>query len=163
MDKGNTTRGLQQVQKAWQACVQSGGFDSALSSNLRIVSVSEEGEVICQFKVENDHLNVYNGLHGGYISTLIDIGGSLAITYKGGFASGVSTDLSVSFISTATAGDLITVRSRCDKLGKSMAYSTTEILKKNPKTQADELIACGRHTKFVLLSRQENDKLKSNL
>ncbi|KAJ9054592.1 hypothetical protein DSO57_1012657 [Entomophthora muscae] len=109
MDKGNTTRGLQQVQKAWQACVQSGGFDSALSSNLRIVSVSEEGEVICQFKVENDHLNVYNGLHGGYISTLIDIGGSLAITYKGGFASGVSTDLSVSFISTATAGDLITV------------------------------------------------------
>ncbi|KAJ9074895.1 hypothetical protein DSO57_1001882 [Entomophthora muscae] len=156
-------KGLPQVQKVWQAFLQAKGYDSTVASNIRILSATEEGEVVCQFNVEKIHLNRLKGIHGGFVSTLVDIGGSLAIAAKGMFSTGVSTDISVSFLSKATLDDVVTMRSRCDKLGKSMAYTTTELLKRNPETQAEEIVAYGRHTKFVLLAHQSDAKIKSDV
>ncbi|KAJ9068409.1 hypothetical protein DSO57_1028985 [Entomophthora muscae] len=163
MQDSNILKGLPQVQKVWQSYIQTISFNSTIASNLQIISASEDGEVICKLKVEDIHLNPHKSMHGGFISSLVDIGGSLAIAAKGMFATGVSTDISATFLGKSAVGDIITMRSRCDKLGKSMAYTTTELLKIDPKTQAEKIIAHGRHTKFVLLAHEINSKLKSNL
>lgn len=44
----------------------------------------------------------------------------------------------------ARAGDVLTIKSECQKAGKSLAFATVEIFNEEGK-----LIATGKHTKFV--------------
>jgi uncharacterized protein (TIGR00369 family) len=61
-----------------------------------------------QMKVESRHLNAYGNLHGGMLGLLIDWAGSIAISAKlRSIMSGVSTDMAVSCIRTATLGDVL--------------------------------------------------------
>ncbi len=58
--------------------------------------------------VEQKHVNSLSTLHGGVISSLVDVGGSLAIAAKRQIEyTGVSTDLSVSFVSSGKLGETI--------------------------------------------------------
>lgn len=41
-----------------------------------------------------------HNLHGGTIAAIVDLGGSLAVASKGLFATGVSTDLNVTYMSS---------------------------------------------------------------
>ncbi|KAF9947119.1 hypothetical protein BGZ72_010848 [Mortierella alpina] len=68
-------------------------------------------------------------------------------------ATGVSTDLNISFISGAKIGDKLFINSRCDKIGGTLAYTSVEI-----KT-GDKLVALGRHTKFVRLAHKTNAEM----
>lgn len=82
-------------------------------------------------------------LHGGTIASMVDLGGSLAVASKGLFATGVSTDLSVTYVkSGGKIGDRIFGEATCDKFGKRMAFTTIVF-----KNQKDELVARGSHTK----------------
>ena len=55
-------------------------------------------------------------LHGGTIATMVDLGGSLAVASRGLFATGVSTDLNVTYLSSGGhVGDLIKAEVTCDK------------------------------------------------
>ncbi|CAG8452069.1 8014_t:CDS:2 [Ambispora leptoticha] len=92
--------------------------------------------------------NAQNGLHGGPIATLMDIGGSLAIASKGLNSTGVSTDLNVSYISGATLNDVLKIEGNCEKLGKTLAYTSIDIYNK----ETGKIIAKGRHTKYVTLA-----------
>lgn len=49
------------------------------------------------------------GCHGGLLSTIVDVGGSLAIAAEDMHATGVSTDLNVSFVSGAKLGDKLSI------------------------------------------------------
>ena len=78
----------------------------------------------------------------------VDLGGSLAVASKGLFATGVSTDLSVTYLNSGGGiGDKIRAEVTCDKFGKTMAYTSIKFL--NDK---DELVARGSHTKYVALA-----------
>lgn len=57
----------------------------------------------------------------------VDLGGSLAIASKGLFATGVSTDINISYISGVKQGEKIQVEARVDKLGKTLAFTTVEM------------------------------------
>lgn len=47
-------------------------------------------------------------LHGGTIASLVDLGGSLALSSRGLFSTGVSTDLNVTYLSSGgTIGESI--------------------------------------------------------
>ncbi|KAF9585339.1 hypothetical protein BGW38_002821 [Lunasporangiospora selenospora] len=103
--------------------------------------------------------NRLGGCHGGLLSTIVDVGGSLAIASESGkhglmSATGVSTDLNISFVSGAKLGDKLTIDSRCDKIGGSLAYTTVEI------SVGDKVVALGRHTKFVRLAHKANAERK---
>ncbi|KAI9833138.1 MAG: hypothetical protein M1819_003760 [Sarea resinae] len=76
---------------------------------------------------------------------MVDLGGSLAVASKGLFATGVSTDLNVTYLNSGgKVGDTIRAEVHCDKFGKTLAYTTIRFL--NEKNQ---LVARGSHTKFV--------------
>lgn len=66
-------------------------------------------------------------MHGGLLATVVDIGGSLAIASKGLFATGVSTDINISYISGVKQGEMIQVEARVDRLGKTLAFTTVEL------------------------------------
>jgi hypothetical protein len=48
-------------------------------------------------------------LHGGVIASIIDVVSSFAIVSAGCYATGVSADLNVSYLSSAYLGDIITI------------------------------------------------------
>lgn len=83
----------------------------------------------------------------------------MAIASEGLYATGVSTDINISYISGAKAGEKITVDARVDKLGKTLAFTTVEMFsngrlgKRNSLILTlfsyDFIVASGRHNKFV--------------
>lgn len=55
-------------------------------------------------------------LHGGTIASMVDLGGSLAVASRGLFATGVSTDLNVTYLNSGgKIGDIIRAEVTCDK------------------------------------------------
>ncbi|KAF9399390.1 hypothetical protein BGX21_006324 [Mortierella sp. AD011] len=135
--------------------LSAGGFDAQALSGLKLISASK-GSILCELQVEKQHLNRLGGCHGGLLSTIVDIGGSLAIASEEMHATGVSTDLNVSFVSSAKIGDTLSINSKCDKLGGTLAYTSVEI------SVGDKVVALGRHTKFVRLAHQQNAKAKES-
>ncbi|OBW64600.1 MAG: Heme peroxidase [Aureobasidium pullulans] len=89
--------------------------------------------------------NRLNILHGGTIASMVDLGGSLAVASRGLFATGVSTDLNVTYLNSGgKIGDLIRAEVTCDKFGKTLAYTSI-----NFHNEKQELVARGSHTKYV--------------
>ena len=72
-----------------------------------------------------------------------DLGGSLAAASRGLFSTGVSTDLSVTYLSSGgKVGDLLRAEVICDKFGKTLAYTSIKF-----HNAQNELVARGSHTK----------------
>ncbi|KAI9255145.1 putative PaaI_thioesterase family protein [Phascolomyces articulosus] len=130
------------VQKVLKSFQTEGGYDSLVLPGLRVIN-SEEGRVQAEFTVEKQHLNRLQSVHGGLLATVVDIGGSLALASKGLYATGVSTDINISYISGAKEGQVVTIDCRCDKLGKTLAFTSVEL------SSNGRLVATGRHNKFV--------------
>ncbi|GLA16264.1 hypothetical protein AnigIFM62618_002834 [Aspergillus niger] len=79
---------------------------------------------------------------------MVDLGGSLAVASRGLFATGVSTDLNVTYLSSGgKVGDRILAEVSCDKFGKTLAYTSIKFA--NTK---GEVFARGSHTKFVAVA-----------
>lgn len=57
----------------------------------------------------------------------MDVGGSLALASKGLYATGVSTDINISYISSAKEGDVVTVVSICQCYIHGYAYVTMNL------------------------------------
>ncbi|KAI8381314.1 HotDog domain-containing protein [Radiomyces spectabilis] len=145
-------RSPEMVNKVLQSFYAAGGYDALVLPKLSIVN-SETGRVQAKFQVEKQHLNRLQSVHGGLLATAVDIGGSLALASHGLFATGVSTDINISYISGAKEGQTITLDARCDKLGKTLAFTSIDL------TADGRLVATGRHTKFVAqaYSHPENE------
>ncbi|CAK7267898.1 hypothetical protein SEPCBS57363_002823 [Sporothrix epigloea] len=76
---------------------------------------------------------------------MVDLGGSLAVASHGVFATGVSTDLNVTYLSNGGAiGDTIKATAVCDRIGKTLAYTSITFTNKK-----GEIAARGSHTKFI--------------
>ncbi|KAK8922154.1 putative esterase C31F10.02 [Metarhizium anisopliae] len=118
---------------------------TAFTKALRIVS-AQPGRVDFELDIHKDHTNRLSTLHGGTLASLVDLGGSLAVASTGRFATGVSTDLNVTYLAPGgKPGDLLRGTATCDKIGKTLAFTTVTFT--NGKGQ---LAARGSHTKFVL-------------
>ncbi|KAF9128347.1 hypothetical protein BGW39_005156 [Mortierella sp. 14UC] len=144
---------LQHVKRVWTNFLSQGGYDAYALSGLKLVSANK-GSCLCELDVAPQHLNRLGGCHGGLLSTIVDVGGSLAIAAEEMHATGVSTDLNVSFVSGAKLGDKLSINSRCDKIGGTLAYTTVEI------SVGDKVVALGRHTKYVRLAHKSNKEMK---
>lgn len=119
--------------------------------------------------------NRLNILHGGTIASMVDLGGSLAVASRGLFATGVSTDLNVTYLSSGgKVGDLIKAEVTCDKcmlrpetlgleaniciVGKTLAYTSI-----NFSNSKGEVFARGSHTKYVALAWKDPNNIVEEL
>ncbi|KAJ2616498.1 hypothetical protein H4S08_000734 [Coemansia sp. RSA 1365] len=104
---------------------------------------AETGRVRGEVEVTKDYLNAISGTHGGWLSTLVDAGGSLAVATHGFETTGVSTDLSVSFLAPSGEGSTIIFDAQVLKLGRTLAYTRVDIF------SGEKMVATGSHTKYV--------------
>ncbi|KAG5937352.1 hypothetical protein E4U59_004420 [Claviceps monticola] len=122
------------------------------SNNFRIMS-AEAGRVNFELDIRKNHINRLNTIHGGTLASLVDLAGSLAVASTGRFVTGVSTDLNVTYlVPGGNPGDLLKGTATCDKIGKTLAYTTVSFT--NSKGQ---LAARGSHTKYVVGTMGDTD------
>ncbi|KAJ9649764.1 hypothetical protein H2201_001910 [Coniosporium apollinis] len=90
---------------------------------------------------------------------MVDLGGSLAVASKGLFATGVSTDLNVTYLSSGgKIGDTIKAEVTCDKFGKTLAFTSIKFF-----NNKDEMFARGSHTKYVALAWKDPNNIVEEL
>ncbi|KAL2266012.1 hypothetical protein VTJ83DRAFT_5364 [Remersonia thermophila] len=129
------------------------GLESRLFRNsLRILN-AKTGTVTMELEVQPHHTNRLQILHGGTIASLVDLGGSLAVASRGYYATGVSTDLNVSYLSSGgKVGNRLKIAASCDKIGKTLAFTRVAFY-----DESDNLVARGSHTKFIAQAVQGNE------
>ena len=67
--------------------------------------------------VESKHGNRLSTLHGGLSASLVDTSGSLAVGMYGFWFTGVSTDISITFVKPAALGEEIIIESQVISMG----------------------------------------------
>ncbi|KAJ5778321.1 Thioesterase superfamily [Penicillium odoratum] len=135
---------LRFVRSVWESFRASSGLEPRLLDGLR-VTAARPGTVNFELEVQKQHTNRLNILHGGTIASMVDLGGSLAVASRGLFATGVSTDLNVTYLNSGgKVGDKILAEVT---FGKTLAF--TNIKFTNPE---GVVVARGSHTKYVTLA-----------
>ncbi|KAJ5128521.1 esterase [Penicillium atrosanguineum] len=138
---------LRFVRSVWESFRASSGLEPRLLNNLQ-VTAARPGTVNFELEIQKEHTNRLNILHGGTIASMVDLGGSLAVASRGLFATGVSTDLNVTYLNSGgKIGDKILAEVTCDKFGKTLAYTNIKFM--NGK---GDIVARGSHTKYVTLA-----------
>ncbi|KAJ5946244.1 hypothetical protein N7454_003083 [Penicillium verhagenii] len=108
---------------------------------------AERGVVRARLQVSPRQLNSKGTLHGAFSACVTDWAGGMAIASHGLDSTGVSTDIHVNYLSTATEGDWLEIESRANKVGKSLAFTTVTISKRTEESLT--IVAQGSHTKYV--------------
>ncbi|KXS14269.1 Thioesterase/thiol ester dehydrase-isomerase [Gonapodya prolifera JEL478] len=130
-----------------QRLVGSGGMDSRVFPHLAVTEAIP-GRVRCELVVTKEVANKHDTIHGGAIASLVDIIGSTAIATHGpNYQSHVSVDLNVSYLKAAPLNSKVHIEGTCDRLGRTLAFTTTTV------KMGDDLVAVGRHTKFIMQPR----------
>ncbi|KAF2813973.1 acyl-coenzyme A thioesteras-like protein 13 [Mytilinidion resinicola] len=149
---------LKFVRSVWDSFRASSGLEPRLLDSLQVTHASP-GKVKFELGIEKQHTNRLSILHGGTIASMVDLGGSLAVASRGLYATGVSTDLNVTYLSSGgKIGDLIKAEASCDKFGKTLAFTSIKFL--NDK---DEVFARGSHTKYVALAWKDPNNIVDEL
>lgn len=80
------------------------------------ITAAEPGKVNFELPIEKHHLNRLGILHGATLATMVDTSGSLAVASRGLYSTGVSTDLSVTYLNAGgKLGDVVKGEVICDK------------------------------------------------
>ncbi|PMD22915.1 acyl-coenzyme A thioesteras-like protein 13 [Hyaloscypha hepaticicola] len=149
-------RFVRSVLKSFQA--ESGLEPRLFGENIR-VTAAEPGRVDFELDIKKEHTNRLNIIHGGTIASMVDLGGSLAVASRGLYATGVSTDLNVTYLNSGgQVGDVLKAVVTCDKFGKTLAYTSIKFT--NAK---GELAARGSHTKYVALAWKHPENIVEEL
>jgi len=122
-----------------------------LLSNVLVKSASSS-RVICHLALEPHHLNSKGGLHGAVSACIVDFIGGVAIAaYDQRSQTGVSTDIHVTYLSSAKIGDTIEIEGTAPKVGGSLAFTECVIRKIVEEKEREEwpIVSKGTHTKFV--------------
>ncbi|KAJ5222532.1 esterase [Penicillium citrinum] len=103
---------LRFVRSVWESFRATSGLEPRLLNNLQ-VTAARPGTVNFELQIQKEHTNRLNILHGGTIASMVDLGGSLAVASRGLYATGVSTDLNVTYLNSGgKVGDKILAVSR---------------------------------------------------
>ncbi|KAG4028242.1 hypothetical protein MFRU_023g00780 [Monilinia fructicola] len=150
---------LRFVRSVLRSFQESSGLEPRLfGENLRVTG-AEPGRVDFELDIKKEHTNRLNIIHGGTIASMVDLGGSLAVASRGLYATGVSTDLNVTYLNPGgKVGDVLKAVVTCDKFGKTLAYTSIQFT--NSK---GEIAARGSHTKYVALAWKEPKNIVEEL
>ena len=125
-------------------------------SGIELVSASK-GSMVAKLPVSAQILNSKGGLHGSVSATIVDWAGGLAIASTGLEKTGVSTDIHVSYVSSAKLGDVLTIEGNASKVGRNMGFTTVTIYKGEGENKS--VVAHGTHTKYIV--RDQDPDMKS--
>ncbi|KAH8909231.1 Thioesterase/thiol ester dehydrase-isomerase [Coniochaeta sp. PMI_546] len=141
---------LAHVQKVWDRIRPNSTIYRLLLSELQWVSASH-GRIVVRLTLQPVHLNSKRTLHGSVSATIVDWAGGMAIASTGLHKTGVSTDIHISYVSTAKDNDMIEIEAWVSKVGRSLAYTMVEIRKVGVGGIGGKgLIVCtGSHTKYL--------------
>lgn len=142
---------LDHVSRVWSHKITASQPYALLIPNMRITSASSEGRITGEMVLEPQHVNSLGGIHGTTSAAIIDFSGGMAIVAKsGGDKTGVSTDIHISYVSSARVGDTVEVECWLNKLGRTMAFTSIEIRKKGGDGKGGKkVLVTGSHTKYV--------------
>lgn len=121
-----------------------GSYNSLLTHSISVDHESP-GRFVCTLRVPAYLCNADGRLHGGAITSLVDIIGSGPLYSMGMPHSGVSVDINVTIIAGACLGEEIEIEAKTLGAGKSMAVVSVDIRLK----ATGKLVAQGRHTKLL--------------
>lgn len=103
-----------------------------------------KGKVTCSIKVTPDVANRFGGLHGGCIATIVDtIGTAAMVTVQE--RSGVSTHISVDYLSPSPLGTWVDIEAEVVKAGRSVSLVRVTLTNRD----TGKVVAVGTHQKFV--------------
>lgn len=89
-------------------------------------------------------------MHGGFTGTIVDNVTSYAMISKGTHP-GVTANLSVSYITPASLGDVLEIEANTVRAGKKMAYLDLVIRRKSD----DRIIAKGGQVKYIQFDKKK--------
>lgn len=112
------------------------------------IAYAKDGKIIAYLPVRQVHLNSKGTLHGTVTACLTDWAGGMAIASTGAEKIGVSTDIHNTFVSTAKEGDVLEIESVAGKVGRTLAFTTVEIRKRDSENKS-LVVSTGTHTKYV--------------
>ncbi|GAA5952040.1 hypothetical protein JCM3765_005178 [Sporobolomyces pararoseus] len=143
----------------WNNFRNAGGHDANSFAHMKIVSASP-GKVSSEMIVKQHQTNRLTSLHGGLIASLVDTGGSLALSSKGLWLTGVSTDINITYVRSAKLGEKLGIKSEVINMGRTLAFTRTEI----NSLETGKLLAYGSHTKYIkdALKGDKNVKLSED-
>ncbi|KAJ6476916.1 HotDog domain-containing protein [Mycena sanguinolenta] len=111
------------------------------------LSSTAHGHVALELVVLPVHVNSKAVLHGSLSATLVDLVGGLAIASTGS-KTGLSTDMHVSFVGSASEGDTLRIEGFAERVGATLAFTRVRIEKEGREGERF-LVATGSHTKYV--------------
>ncbi|KAL8783732.1 MAG: hypothetical protein Q9213_004413 [Squamulea squamosa] len=136
---------LEHVRNYWTKMKPNSPIYSFLLGDINIISVSK-GQIIAHLKVLPVHFNSKKTLHGAVSSCIMDWAGGMVIASYGLDNTGLSTDIHITYVSTAQEGDLLEIEGKASKVGGSLAFTTVEI---RHAGEEGKIIAHGTHTKYI--------------
>lgn len=140
---------LEFVRAVWDECRLTSGVEQTLFARLTVEAAAPAACVL-RLPIEFMHTNRLESVHGGVLSALVDIGGSLAVSTEGLFQTGVSVEIATSFLNPGgKLGETLEVRGALLRLGGTLAFTSVEIW----NVERGELVARGSHTKHVQRAR----------
>ncbi len=149
----STKTPLESVQACWARVSQNSRVYNFFFSDIVLVSATN-GSMVASLKVAPNHLNSKQSLHGSVSATIVDWAGGMAIASTGLEKTGLSTDIHVSYVSTAKLGDVLTIEGSVSKVGRNMGFTTVTIYKGEGENKT--VVAHGTHTKYILRDQQQS-------
>lgn len=138
---------LESVKACWERIQSGSPVYQFFLCKIEIIS-AENGSMLAKLPVTENLLNSKSGLHGSVSATIVDWAGGMAIASTGMEKTGVSTDIHVSYVSSAKLGDTLTIEGRVSKVGRNLGFTTVTIYKGEGDDQ--QIVCHGTHTKYIL-------------
>jgi acyl-coenzyme A thioesterase 13 len=139
---------LTHVEQFWASRKPQSPIYQFLLSDISFTSASK-GVVRARLQLTENHVNSHGGIHGTVSACLVDWMGGMAIaSYDLREKTGVSTDIHISYVSSARKGDWVEVEGTTSKIGRTLAYTNTTIYKVVDE-KPGPVVATGSHTKFL--------------
>lgn len=147
-DVPNDPETLAHVEQFWLGRKPHSPIYQFLLEDIQLTHASK-GVVRARLLLTKNHVNAHGGIHGSVSATIVDwVGGMAIAAWDKRTKTGVSTDIHISYQTSAKDGDTIEIEGRAGKVGGSLAFTTAMIWKVVNDTPGP-IIASGSHTKFV--------------
>ncbi|KAK4223505.1 HotDog domain-containing protein [Podospora fimiseda] len=149
---------LAHVQHTWDLIRPNSAIYNILLSDIRLVSAAN-GRIIAHLDLLPVHTNSKGILHGAVSGTLCDWAGGMAIASTGLDKTGVSTDMHVSYVSTAKAGDTLEIEAWVSRAGKSLGFTGFEIRRgiMTDDGRKGSVVVTGSHTKYLMFGQKKEE------
>jgi acyl-coenzyme A thioesterase 13 len=144
---------LAHVRAVWDRVRPNSPIYNLLLGTVNIVSASSTGgRIVARLEVQPIHLNSKRILHGAVSATLCDWAGGMAIAAATGLPqTGVSTDMHLSYASTAREGDTLEIEAWVTRAGRNLGFTRCEIRRGVTAEDGTKgvVVAEGSHTKYL--------------